>query len=108
AWDELLGAHKRLRPSGPWLVHGFRGNKDLAAQLLSKGMSLSFWFSFIIRPEAGKLIRSLPRERIFLETDGSGTDIRDIYRKVSADLDITVPELKNIIYGNYMDFFAKA
>ena len=108
AWDELLGAHKRLRPSGPWLVHGFRGNRDLAAQLVSKGMSLSFWFSFIIRPEAGKLIRSLPRERIFLETDGSGADIRDIYRKVSADLDITVPELKNIIYGNYMDLFAKA
>ncbi|NLN30956.1 MAG: hypothetical protein GX158_06965 [Bacteroidales bacterium] len=107
AWDELLGAHKRLRPSRPWLVHGFRGNRDLAAQLLSKGMYLSFWFAFIIRPEAGKLIRSLPRERIFLETDGSGADIRDIYEKVSADLAVTVPGLKNIIYGNYMDLFAK-
>lgn len=105
AWDELLRSHKRLRPSRPWLVHGFRGNKELAAQLISKGMFLSFWFDFIVRPEAGKLILSLPGERIFLETDGSGTDIRDIYKKVSADLDLTVAELKNTIYNNFINFF---
>ncbi|HOF20853.1 MAG TPA: TatD family hydrolase [Bacteroidales bacterium] len=105
AWDELLRARKRLRPARPWLVHGFRGSRDLAAQLISKDMFLSFWFGFIIRPEAGKLIRSLPRERIFLETDGSGAGIRNIYVKVSADLDISVSGLKRIIYDNFMDFF---
>jgi len=105
AWEELFRAHKRLKPSLPWLVHGFRGNKDLAAQLISKNMFLSFWFNFIIRPEAAKLIISLPAERIFLETDGSGVDIKDIYTKVSADLDITVDKLKKVIYKNYYDFF---
>jgi len=105
AWEELFRAHKRLKPSLPWLVHGFRGNKDLAAQLISKNMFLSFWFNFIIRSEAAKLIKSLPAERIFLETDGSGVDIKDIYTKVSADLDITVDKLKKVIYKNYYDFF---
>ena len=67
----------------PWLIHGFRGNVELAKQLLSKGMYLSFWFDFIIRPESSKLVRSLPKERIFLETDGADVDIRTIYEKVA-------------------------
>ena len=46
AWDELLAVHKKLKPKMPWLIHGFRGNTELAAQLLSKGMYLSFWFDF--------------------------------------------------------------
>lgn len=106
AWDELFKVHKRLKPALPWLVHGFRGNKELAAQLISKNMFLSFWFNFVTRPEATPLIRSLPADRIFLETDGSGVDIKDIYKKVSEDLDIRIVELKEIIYGNFKDFFS--
>ena len=105
AWDELVSSHKRLRPAMPWLVHGFRGKPDLALQLISKGMYISFWFDFVLRPESARLIRSLPKERIFLETDGSGVDIRDIYNKVSADLGITADELKSIISKNFTEFF---
>ena len=89
----------------PWLVHGFRGKPDLALQLISKGMYISFWFDFVMRPESARLIRSLPKERIFLETDGSGVDIRDIYNKVSADLEITIDELKSVINKNFKEFF---
>jgi TatD DNase family protein len=105
AWDELLSEHKKLRPEMPWLIHGFRGNRELAFQLISKGMYLSFWFDFVIRPESAELLRSLPRERIFLETDGAEVDIRDLYKKVSADLEITVDELKSVFYSNYAEFF---
>ena len=105
AWDELLPAHKRLRPKMPWLIHGFRGNTVLASQLLSKGMYLSFWFDFIVRPESSKLVRSLPKERIFLETDGADVDIRAIYDKVAIDLNMSVDDLKKVILGNYTEFF---
>ena len=37
AWDELLPAHKRLRPKMPWLIHGFRGNVDWQCNLYQKG-----------------------------------------------------------------------
>jgi TatD DNase family protein len=105
AWDELLPAHKRLRPKMPWMIHGFRGNAVLAKQLLSKGMYLSFWFDFVMRPESAKLLRSLPKDRIFLETDGAETDIRLIYDKVAGDLDISVDEMKKILYSNFNEFF---
>jgi TatD DNase family protein len=106
AWDELLDVHKRLKPTMPWLIHGFRGNEKQAGQLLSKGMYLSFWFNFILRPESTQLIRSLPLNRIFLETDGSDAGIMNIYKKVSADRDISIEELKDSILANYATFFA--
>jgi TatD DNase family protein len=105
AWDDLLREYKKLKPKMPWLVHGFRGNPDLAQQLVSKGMYLSFWFDFVMRTEAVPLLKSIPEERIFLETDGADVDIRDIYNKVSADLDISAEELKGIIFLNFNQFF---
>jgi TatD DNase family protein len=105
SWDELLSAHKSLKPGTPWLVHGFRGKKELALQLIKRGMYISIWFEYALRPESVELIRYLPKDRFFLETDGADVDIREIYRKVSADLAITVDELKNIIHNNFKLFF---
>jgi TatD DNase family protein len=107
AWDELLQEHKKLKPEMPWLIHGFRGKSDLARQLISKGMFLSFWFDFVMRPEAAALLKSLPGEKIFLETDGAEINIRDIYNKVSGDLGIEVIELKGQIFSNFKEFFVR-
>jgi TatD DNase family protein len=101
AWDELLASHRNLKPDRPWLVHGFRGKKELADQLISRGMFLSFWFDFVLRPESAELLRSLPKNRIFVETDGAGVDIREIYRKVAVDLEINIDKLKKIILDNF-------
>jgi TatD DNase family protein len=105
AWDELLAAQKKIKPKTNLIIHGFRGNRELAAQLLSKGFYLSFWFDFIIRPESKELIRSIPQERIFLETDGADIDIKQIYEKVAGDLGVPVDELKKIILDNYNTVF---
>ncbi len=104
-WDELLSVQKRFKPKMPWLVHGFRGNTVLANQLLSKGMFLSIWFEYVLRPESASLLRSLPLERIFLETDGADVDIRQIYNKVATDLELEVDQLKKLIIKNFNAFF---
>lgn len=105
AWDELLAVQKKTKPKMPWLVHGFRGNRELAAQLISKGMYLSIWFEYAIRPESAELLRYLPSDRFFLETDGADVDIRDIYKKVASDLAIEITELKSTIFKNFNAFF---
>jgi TatD DNase family protein len=107
AWNELQEAHRDLKPGTPWLVHGFRGKKDLAQQLIRRGMYISFWFDFVVRPESSGLVKSIPPERIFLETDGADADIRDIYSKVSADLGLGVDKLKEQISENYRELFMK-
>jgi TatD DNase family protein len=105
AWDELLSAQKNLKPRTPWMIHGFRGSVEMAKQLLSKGMHLSFWFDYVLRPESTELLKSLPPDRIFLETDGADIDIRIIYEKVARDLDMPVDKLKSIVLSNFNDFF---
>lgn len=107
AWDELLISNKTLKPGKPWLVHGFRGKKELALQLVSRGMYLSFWFDFVLRPESADLLRFVPNDRIFLETDGADVSIIDIYRKVANDLAISLEELKRFIFDNFMNVFNK-
>jgi TatD DNase family protein len=106
-WDDLLAVHKKMRPSQPWIIHGFRGKKELALQLVSKGMYISFWFDFVLSPHSSSLVKSLPAERIFLETDGSGEDISTIYWKISEDLGISVGDLKKQIHSNFKDLFLK-
>ena len=107
AWEELLAVHKYLNPKTPWLIHGFRGTPELATQLFLKGLYLSLWFDFALRPESSKLLTTLPKSRFFLETDGADVDIRDIYNKVAADMDIEVEELKIIIMSNFREFFRR-
>lgn len=105
AWDELLAVHKRIKPEIPWMIHGYRGKKEHASQLLACGMYFSFWFDFVLRPESAELLRALPKDRIFLETDGADVDIREIYRKVSSDLSLGVDDLKKIISDNFKVLF---
>jgi TatD DNase family protein len=105
AWDELLSAQKNLKPSTPWMIHGFRGSVEMAKQLLSKGMHLSFWFDYVMRSESAGLMKSLPHNRIFLETDGADIDIRIIYEKVARDLAISVDELKLAVLSNFNEIF---
>jgi TatD DNase family protein len=105
AWDEMFTSYKKFRPKMPWLIHGFRGNAEFAKQLLSKGIYISFWFDFIIRNESTQLIRDLPTDRIFLETDGADVDISEIYKKVASDISLSVSELKSIILTNFNQFF---
>jgi TatD DNase family protein len=105
AWDDLLAVHRKMKPKTPWMIHGFRGSIELGSQLILRGMYISFWFEFVLRPESAQLLKSIPSDRIFLETDGADVDIREIYRKVALDLEMDVEKLKGIVLENYYRFF---
>ena len=106
-WNELQKSYQKMKPQMPWLIHGFRGKKELANQLVAKGMYLSLWYEFVLKSECSELLCSIPRDRLFLETDGSGVDIKIIYKKVAEDLEISVNELKKIIFENYKRVFLR-
>lgn len=78
AWSELIVLRKKLRPRMPWIVHGFRGNKILASQLLAHGFYLSVSDRF--NPE---IFHTAISSRLFLETDDRETDIIRVYQAVS-------------------------
>lgn len=90
AADVLLGMHKTLHPSQPWIVHGFRGKPQLAEQLLSQGLLISFGEHF-----NAEALRLCPAGTFFLETDNSALTIKDIYAKASA-VRTDLPSLQNL------------
>jgi TatD DNase family protein len=104
-WDELVEEHRRAKPENPWTVHGFRGSAQLANQIIRRGFYLSLWFSFAMDPASDEVLKAIPDDRIFLETDGSGEDIASIYSRVATGKGMKVKELQIQIYKN---FFALA
>jgi TatD DNase family protein len=88
AWPEIVAFHTELRPSAPWIIHGFRGKPELAKELLKLGFYLSFGEHF-----NSESVIITPLERLCTETDESKLDIETIYSKIAQAKGITVEEL---------------
>ena len=96
AWSELLHIKKRLKPSQPWIIHGFRGKPELARQLLDNGCLLSFGEHF----NRDTLVFVAASAPFFAETDESALPIETVYRRLADALDCPVETLAGTIAGS--------
>ena len=102
------------------ILHSFSGSVETAREYLKAGCYLSFGASVLFpnarRPE--EVIRSVPAERMLLETDApyqspvkdhrhEPADVVNIYRKVSEIKGIPLPQLEAILEKNYKDIFGE-
>ena len=101
AWDDLFRIQKSFKPSMPWIIHGFRGNGNLAAQLLNAGMYLSFG----LHNNAESLKAAWDKKRLFTETDDMDINIREVSTTIAGKLNITVKELLDEVRENLIYFF---
>ena len=88
ATGELIALKKDFRPSVPWIIHGFRGKKELAASLVGQGFYLSFGEKY--HPEALEAVLS---ERLLFETDESTIPVGLLYERASVCRNCRVEEL---------------
>lgn len=100
AWAELIAARKTIKPHTPWIIHGFRGNGELAKQLIAQGFHLSFGQYF--NPEA---LSVAWRDCLFAETDDKEIDIRTVYRQLASSLQIPLEEFTMAIEKNVRHTF---
>ncbi len=108
AWVELLEVRKRVKPSVPWAIHGFRGQSEIAKQLLSSGLYLSFGPETLNASEGlQEAIRIVPLDRIFIETDDADVSLKYLYTTVSKIKSITFRDLDEQINYNFAEFFRK-
>ena len=96
AWPELIHIHKRFKSDVPCIIHGFRGNGELACQLLRLGFYLSFGLHF--NPEA--LRAAWNAHRLYTETDDANINIAAIYQHITSQLSITDEALSREISAN--------
>jgi len=96
AWQELIRIRKQYTSEKQWIIHGFRGNGQLARQLLQFGFHLSFGPHF--HPDA---LRSVwESHRLYAETDDSNISITEVYKHITSQLSITNEALSHEILEN--------
>ncbi len=95
AFEEVIEVLNKEKVEVPVVFHGYNKNKILAQRLLSKGYYLSFGAA-ILKQNASvrEVIKKMPQDRLFGETDNSGNSIVDIYRCLA---EIRKTELETII-----------
>lgn len=98
ALDDVLRLRRTLRPSAPWVFHGFRGKPQQLNSLIASGCYVSFGPKY--NPES---LCACPMERLFLETDDSGCAISDVYASAAECLRIPLPVLQQQLLQNALD-----
>ena len=102
AVDELLKVKRDLRPSNPWIIHGFRGKAALVEEYLKHGFYLSFGEKY----QEAALCR-VPADRLFIETDESEVSIGELYARAAEVRGISPEELGETLRRNVCKVFFK-
>ena len=100
SYNEVMALKKSLKPNSAWVIHGFRGKKELAKQLTDHGIYLSFGFKY--QEEA---LRATPLDMLFLETDEDRSDIHVLYEEVAGHLSLSVNQLAERVRENVNNVF---
>ena len=111
AFDAIQQLKKQLKPTQPWLVHGFDKHPELALQLIQHGFYISLGTRLLQHPERLRhLMQAVSQQYLFLETDNSGEKIQSVYAQVAASVGIEESHLRQqiaqnfkTVFGNYKD-----
>lgn len=79
ATAELIALRQHSRARQPWIIHGFRGKKELGQSLLRQGCYLSFGEHY-----ATDTLAAMPTGRWLLETDDSTASIHSLLQRAAT------------------------
>lgn len=94
AIDELLALRKELKPTLPWILHGFRGGFEQWEQLSRAGIFVSIGAHYNT-----ELIQQIPLSALFLESDDTHS-IKTVYDRISSDRGIDAEKIHHQVGSN--------
>lgn len=100
--DEILSVRKELRPDMPWIMHGFRGKPQMASQLVSQGLFVSFGEKY-----NSASLSAVPLDRLLVETDESSRDILNIYSGIASVIGMCRDEIMDIVGRNIYEILKR-
>lgn len=87
-FPEIIRLRNKLKPTQPWIIHGFRGKPGLAKDLLKFGFYLSYGEKF--NPLS---VAATPPSRLLIETDESRLPLPIIARSLGVKPKIDLARL---------------
>ena len=102
AYQEIIEIKKELKLTIPMVIHGFSKNSQVAESLIKNGFYLSFGKYLLQNPELENVLKTIPLNQLFLETDMIDQTIFEVYSKAEHVLN---RNLEPIIEENYKRVF---
>ena len=99
-FDSVIRLRKQLKPTQKWLIHGFHGGPEQMNQLYAQDILVSFGLKH--NPES---LRTVPSDRLFLETDGAGP-INQVISDAATLRATTVETISSCISSNVSLFLS--
>ena len=93
-FDSVIRLRRTLKPVQPWLIHGFRGGPEQMNQLYNHGILVSFGLKH--NPES---LKTVPSDRLFLETDGN-CPIADVIQAAASARNESTESIEHLILRN--------
>lgn len=82
------------------IIHGFNKKQNIAEDLLKNKLYLSFGKAVLYNLSLQHTIKTVPIEKLFLETDDDDFDISELYQKVSELKKVSLEQLQIQIKEN--------
>ncbi|MGI9650450.1 TatD family hydrolase [Chryseobacterium sp. RLHN22] len=84
----------------PMIIHGFNKKQSIADDLLKNNFYLSFGKAVLYNLSLQNVLKTIPLNRMFLETDNEDFNIGELYQKVSELKQISLNQLNEQILEN--------
>lgn len=92
--------HYKKLAKTPFIIHGYNKKKSIVKDLLDAGCYISFGHAILSSPTIQNIVKNIPLDKIFLETDDKIIDIQLIYEKVAELKSISIENIKLQINSN--------
>jgi TatD DNase family protein len=107
SFDLFFQVLKNTKYQGALVFHDYNGNEQITDTLLENPSVYFSLGSMVMRQNQGQLLKRIPKERIFFETDDHPYSVKTIYHTYSKLTGTPVEVLKEQIISNFNLIFSK-
>ena len=105
-WNELKSIRRIVKPKQEWVFHG-ASKASLIEDIMKEGMTISIGADIITNVALQVKLKSVPIDKILVETDDSNSAIELIYTKIAEIFGISIESLQVQIEENFKRIFTK-
>ena len=105
ASSDLIKLKKDHKSEIPWILHGYTGNPQSTLDLIRHGFYFSIGEKLLKNESKQGLLRIIPSDRLFLETDDHEISIEKIYLLAAQILKTDEEWLSETIFNNFKTLF---
>lgn len=105
AYQDLVRIKNETKSGVAWIVHGFNGNQQITKSLIDHGFYFSIGEQLLKTDSKHEIFKSIPLNRLFLETDDREISIEQMYQLATDILQIDQEVLSQAIINNFETLF---